>query len=385
MPIDEASHKFYQFSFLQYQPFVICLLQVTWDEPDLLHNVKRVSPWLVELVSTVPAIHLSPFSPPRKKLRLPQHPSFPLDGQFPMPNFPGNLLGHSNPFGCLPDTIPAGMQGARQAHYGLPLQDIHLNKMQTGLLPAGFSPLLDHAATHARSSNGTVTQKPSMSESVSCVLTMAHCSQASKKTDDAKTPQLVLFGQPILTEQQISLSCSGDAVSPVLTGNSSSEGNLDKMTNFSDGSGSAVHQQGLPARTPCDGFQWFKDSRQDAEPSLETGHCKVFMDSEDVGRTLDLSLLGSYNELYRKLAEMFAIENSETLNNVLYRDNTGTVKHIGEEPFRYAPFAFCLPDYVACENFIDVNLFLVIPCSEFIKTARRLTILTDSSSDNVGR
>ncbi|XP_021621194.1 auxin response factor 18 isoform X2 [Manihot esculenta] len=311
------------------------LLQVTWDEPDLLQNVKRVSPWLVELVSNMPAIHLSPFSPPRKKLRFPQHPDFPLDGQFPIPSFSGNLLGPSSPFGCLPDSTPAGMQGARHAHCGLPLSDLHLSKLQTGLLPAGFPPLLDHVATHTRTSNSPMIQKPSMSENVSCVLTMSHSTQTSKKTNDTKTPKLVLFGQPILTEQQISLSCSGgDTLSPVHTGNSSSEGNLDKMANFSDGSGSAaLHQQSLP----------------------ETGHCKVFMESEDVGRTLDLSLLRSYEELYRKLADMFSIENSETLNNVLYRDVTGAVKHIGGEPF-----------------------------SDFMKTARRLTVLMDSSSDNVG-
>ncbi|XP_007027336.2 PREDICTED: auxin response factor 18 [Theobroma cacao] len=331
------------------------LLQVTWDEPDLLQNVKRVSPWLVELVSNMPAIHLSPFSPPRKKLRLPQHPDFPLDSQLPMPTFSGNLLGPSSPFGCLPDHTPAGMQGARHAYYGLSLSDLHLKKLQSGLFPAGFPPP-DHAATPNRTSNGgPIIQKPSMSENVSCVLTMAHSTQNCKKTDDAKTPQLVLFGQPILTEQQISLSCSADTVSPVLTGNSSSEGNVDKMANFSDGSGSALHQQGLPERSSCEGFPWYKDNRQEAETNLETGHCKVFMEAEDVGRTLDLSFLGSYDELYRKLADMFGIENSETLSHVLYRDVTGAVKHIGDEPF-----------------------------SDFMKTARRLTILMDSSSDNIG-
>ncbi|KAJ0088056.1 hypothetical protein Patl1_32104 [Pistacia atlantica] len=127
------------------------------------------------------------------------------------------------------------------------------------------------------------------------------------------------------------------------------------MANFSDGSGSAIHQQGLPERTFCEGFHWYKDNRQESEPNLETGHCKVFMESEDVGRTLDLSLFRSYDELYRKLADMFGIENSETLSHVLYRDVTGAVKHIGDEPF-----------------------------SDFMKTARRLTILMDSSSDNVG-
>lgn len=330
------------------------LLQVTWDEPDLLQNVKRVSPWLVELVSNMPTIHLSPFSPPRKKSRLPQPPDFPLDGQLPMPLFSGSLLGPNSPFGCLPDNTPAGMQGARHAHYGLSLSDLHLNKLQSGLSPAGFPPF-DRAAKPTRASNSPILQKPSMSENISCLLTMSHSTQPSKKADDLKTPQLVLFGKPILTEQQMSHSCSGDTVSPVRTGNNSSEGNLDKLTNFSDGSGSALQQQGLPDRSFCEVFQWYKDNRQETEPSLETGHCKVFMESEDVGRTLDLSLLGSYDELCKKLAEMFGIENAETLSHLLYRDVTGAVKHIGDEPF-----------------------------SDFMKTARRLTILMDSGSDNVG-
>ncbi|KAJ1387706.1 PB1 domain [Sesbania bispinosa] len=327
------------------------LLQVTWDEPDLLQNVRRVSPWLVELVANIPPINLSPFSPPRKKLRLPQHPDFPLDGQIPMPTFSSNPLGPGNPFVCLPESTPAGMQGARHAHYGLSLSDLHLNKMQSGLYPAGFPPL-DHAATPTSVSNNQLFQKPTMSESVSCLLSMASSNQSSKKPDDEKTPhQLVLFGQKILTEQQISLSSSGDTVSPVLTGNYSSDGNADKVTNFSDGSGSAPHHE----RSSCERFQWYRDNRQETEAGLEIGHCKVFMESEDVGRTINLSLLGSYDELFRKLADMFGIEKSEMLSHVLYRDITGAVKHIGDEPF-----------------------------SNFARTARRLTILMDSSSDNVG-
>ncbi|XP_020212235.1 auxin response factor 18 [Cajanus cajan] len=332
------------------------LLQVTWDEPDLLQNVRRVSPWLVELVSNMPAIHLSPFSPPRKKLRLPQHPDFPLDGQIPLPTFPGNLLGPSNTnqFGCLPESTPAGMQGARHAHYGISLSDLHLNKLQSGLFPAGFPPL-DHAATPMRVSNNPTLPKPSMSENVSCLLSMANSTQSPKKLDDGKTPHLMLFGQKILTEQQISLSSSGDTLSPVLTRNCSSDGNADKVANFSDGSGSALHHQGQHERSSCERFQWYRDNHQESEANLETGHCKVFMESEDVGRTMDLSLLQSYDDLNRKLADMFSIEKSQMLSQVLYRDKTGAVKHIGDEPF-----------------------------SDFTRTARRLTILMDSGSNNVG-
>ncbi|XP_014492359.1 auxin response factor 22 [Vigna radiata var. radiata] len=334
------------------------LLQVTWDEPDLLQNVRRVSPWLVELVSNMPAIHLSPFSPPRKKLRLPQHPDFPLEGQIPLPTFSGNLLGPSNTnqFGCLPESTPAGMQGARHGHYGLPISDLHFSKLHSGLFPAGFPPI-DNAATPMRISNNQPLQKPSISENVSCLLSMANSTPSSKKTEEGKTPQLVLFGQRILTEQQISLSSSVDTFSPVLTKNCCSDGHAEKVPNISDCSGSALHQQQgqQEQRSSCERFQWYKDNPQETEAGLETGHCKVFMESEDVGRTMDLSLLRSYDELYRRLADMFGIEKSEMLSQVLYRDSNGAVKHIGDEPL-----------------------------SDFIKSARRLTILTDSGSNNVG-
>lgn len=291
---------------------------MTWDEPDLLQHVKCVNPWLVELVSNMPTVHFSPVSPQQKKPRLLQRSDFPLNCHLPMPGFPDNHF--------LPNDTPAGMQGARHAQYGLSLSDIHLNKLHSSLFHVGFPPL-DQAAAHPRPPNSPMIRKPCNSENISCLLTMGNSTQdTTKKSDIGKAPQLVLFGQPILTEQQISLSCSGDTVSTVRTGNSSSDGNADKIGNVSDGSGSALNQRGLTESSPRDTFQ--------SEPNTEIGHCKVFMESEDVGRTLDLSSIGSYEELCRKLANMFGIENSEMLSHVLYRDITGTVKQLGDEPYR---------------------------------------------------
>ncbi|KAK9279774.1 hypothetical protein L1049_013456 [Liquidambar formosana] len=327
------------------------LLQVTWDEPDLLQNVKRVSPWLVELVSNMPVIHLSPFSPPRKKLRLLQHPDFPLDGQFPMPSFSGNPLGTSSPLCCLSDSTPAGIQGARHAQFGISLSDLHLNnKLQSGLFSSSFQ----RFDPHSRFSEGIITDRTNSKENISCLLSMGNSTQNLEKSDNVKTHQFLLFGQPILTEQQISHSCSSEAVSQVLTGRSSSDGNLEKLKIWSNGSGSALEQQGSP-NPSSDGFSWHQGF-QTNDLSIDTGHCKVFLESEDVGRTLDLSVLGSYEELYRRLANMFGIERSETLSHVLYRDATGALKHTGEEPF-----------------------------SDFRKTAKRLTIRMNSGSESIGR
>ncbi|KAH7662659.1 Auxin response factor domain-containing protein [Dioscorea alata] len=319
------------------------LLQVTWDEPDLLQNVKRVSPWLVELVSNMPAIHLAPFSPPRKKIRFPPHPDFPPDGQLPPPIFSTKPLGPSRtPFCCLPDSTPAGIQGARHAQFGVTLPDLHLNKLQAGLFQNGFHQLDNNTPT-SRIPTNLFIGNPNLK------LTIGNPSMKTKK------PQLVLFGQPILTEEQLSLSSSGDGGSPGLTGNSLSDENPEKAANMSENSGSAIHQNGPIENSSCEGFRWYRD-HQATELGFENGICKVFMEAEDVGRTLDLSVLRSYEELYGRLSNMFGIEKSDMMNHVLYHDPCGAVKHAGVEPF-----------------------------SEFMKTARRLTILMDSGSDNIGR
>ncbi|MBA0665197.1 hypothetical protein Goklo_005097 [Gossypium klotzschianum] len=324
------------------------LLQVAWDEPDLLHNVKRVSPWLVELVTNIPAINLNPFSPPRKKMRLPQHPDISFLNQIPMPSFSGNSFRSSSPMRCITDNIPGGIQGARHEPFGLSSSDLRSNKLHSGLFPSGFHQL-DRTAPPTRLSGDNFCSDNANNTNISSLLTIGNPTQSLKQSNDSKTPHIVLFGQLIFCEQRASQSCSGDTV-----GNSSSDGNTEKTAISSDGTGSVLHQN-VRENSSDEGFPWCKE-HQKTDLGLETGHCKVFMESENVGRTLDLSVLGSYEELYGKLANMFGIESSEMLSSVLYRDAAGSVKHTGDEPF-----------------------------SEFMKTARRLTILMDSSSDNLER
>ncbi|XP_071734571.1 auxin response factor 18-like [Rutidosis leptorrhynchoides] len=290
------------------------LLQVAWDEPDLLQNVKRVSPWLVELVSNMPSIHLSPFSPPRKKLRIPQPPDFPL---LSMPSLISNH-------------IPASIQGARHnpqfgfdhhLHHQNQNHHQYFNKIQP--FPFG-SPRFPPRYMETVQEN---------QENVSCLLTIGNnCGNSKTSSKDEKKPTLMLFGKPIFTEQQISDSSSGETVG-----------------NQSDGS--VVVQNGPVESSSDEAGPWRKDQR--SEFGLETGHCKIFMESEDVGRTLDLAALRSYEELHRKLADMFSVEKSIMLNNLIYRTTSGSVKHTGDESF-----------------------------SEFSKTAQRLTIVMDSGSNN---
>ncbi|KAL7614623.1 hypothetical protein Lser_V15G08583 [Lactuca serriola] len=282
------------------------LLQVAWDEPDLLQNVKRVSPWLVESVSNMPSIHLSPFSPPRKKLRTPQPSDFPH-------------------LSIINNHIPGSIQGARhnpQFQFGFDHyhQQQYFNKIQS--FPFG-SPQFPPTRF--------IQTAQETDENVSCLLTIGNSSNNSKSKTRSNEkaenkPTFVLFGQPIFTEQQLSDSSSGDT-----------------MANQSDGS--VVVQNDSSS----------DEAEQKSEFGVETGHCKIFMESEDVGRTLDLTAFHSYEELYRKLADMFCIDKSVMLNSLIYRNADGSVKRTGDEPF-----------------------------SDFSKTAGRLTIVMDSGSDNVG-
>ncbi|KAL9264027.1 Auxin response factor 18-like protein [Drosera capensis] len=331
------------------------LLQVTWDEPDLLQNVKRVSPWLVELVSNMPSVHLSPLSPPRKKFRFPGHPDFLVDGQLQMPGIPGNFLGPIHPFGYLPDNSPAGMQGARHAQFGLNLRDLRINTLQSGFFPGGY-PSMDPAATLLTvSPNSIHVKKPSNSDDISRLLTIGSSIRTPKITEQGKRAPFVLFGKTILTEAQMSQSSSGGTASPAQTVDSSSDGIADKTGNSSDVSGSAMDQNDQNSKRSS--AEIYKDSRQevDSDESEESGHCKVFMESEDLGHTLDLSVLSSYEELCRKLVGMLLLEDGpDVLHRVIYRDPNGLAKPIGDEPF-----------------------------SEFSKSAKRLTILSSSSGTKI--
>uniref|UniRef100_A0A0D9VIK6 Auxin response factor n=1 Tax=Leersia perrieri TaxID=77586 RepID=A0A0D9VIK6_9ORYZ len=325
------------------------LLQVTWDEPDLLQNVKRVSPWLVELVPSMPAVHLSSFSPPRKKPRIPAYPEFPFEGQLLNPAFPPNPLAHGHhphhyphpSFFPFPDvSAPAGIQGARQAQFGPSLSDLHLTHLQSSLMYPGLrrpdhvSPTTIPPRISTDLTMGGHGSPPARGDTVSCALSIG-----AKKPDDTKPLGLMLFGQRILTEQQISLS-----------------GSSEKCANASEGSGSGVIQTSPTDNTSSERLQWFRENSAVSELGLlEPGRCKVFIESDTVGRNLDLSALSSFEQLYGRLSEMCGIDSAELRSRVLYRGATGEVKHAGDEPF-----------------------------SEFIKLARRLTILTDAGSDNLG-
>ncbi|TVU15207.1 hypothetical protein EJB05_38714, partial [Eragrostis curvula] len=336
------------------------LLQVTWDEPELLQNVKRVCPWLVELVSSMPNLHLPSFSPPRKKPRIPPYTDFPFDGQlFDPASFPLHDRKHHHhhpgggfvPFFPFPDgSAAAGIQGARQAQFAPSFSDLHISNLQQSLLFSSGIRLLPADHLHA----------PHRAPGISTDLTIgshdiasSSLSSGGKKPDDVVKPPpptgIVLFGRTILTEEQIKSTTTTTNSSSGGRSSSKSDSDAEKAPNTSSGSGSGVIQ-GSPTASWRD-----NGSMSSSEFGLEPGQCKVFVESDAVGRNLDLAALGSFEELYARLSGMFGIDDADLRSHVLYRTGSGEVKHAGDEPF-----------------------------SAFVKSARRITILTDAGSDNIG-
>lgn len=107
--------------------------------------------------------------------------------------------------------------------------------------------------------------------------TRANCFEESieKKSAPGRSPHIMLFGQLIFTEHQTSETSSFDPPE------SSSDG---------DNSPTRCHNK--------------NDKKAEIGLGVQNGHCKVFMESENACQTLDLSVLGSNEELYRNLAEM---------------------------------------------------------------------------------
>ncbi|GAV59317.1 B3 domain-containing protein/Auxin_resp domain-containing protein [Cephalotus follicularis] len=97
------------------------MLQVTWDEPEVMHNVKRVNPWQVDFVAPAPPIHTQ--FPPAKKHKFPQNYELMTDGEgetyYPTPLFNNSTIGHTDLSLLNYNTFPAGMQGARHDRYSL--------------------------------------------------------------------------------------------------------------------------------------------------------------------------------------------------------------------------------------------------------------------------
>ncbi len=248
---------------------------MTWDEPDLLQGVGRVSPWQVELVATLP-LQLPPLPVTKKKFRpalqseLMQLQPPGLSNGLPINNFvPGQLP-------ALLEDASAGMQGARHDHiYGLFVPDFRPGYKH----PHDFLPDTTNIfhAEHVLPARTPLLPDPRIFSSLPDRMSLPVANveiEHSNTTIKSSPSSFFLFGQSI---------------------------------------------------SPAQG----KDQLCGDLPFL----CKVFRECEEVGRTLDLSKLATYEELYERLAVMFSIPKALLHDRVVYKAN-GFNKGIGHESYR---------------------------------------------------
>ncbi|KAL6010726.1 Arf17p [Asimina triloba] len=195
------------------------MLQVTWDEPDVLPNIRRVSPWQVEVVPEAPQLHF-PF-PPMKKVRLQQCSEFPTNVEDP-PFIPATgltITSVAQPYPSLLNYIsPAGMQGARHnpicvsgqinflpEHRHSYFENFHFNNLSPKA--SCVSTELNIGST-SRSENSSPKSQGSVHPHDEEILSKQTCRSTVKDAGAS----FQLFGQVIHTKQNTK---GGDSVSRV--------------------------------------------------------------------------------------------------------------------------------------------------------------------------
>lgn len=244
---------------------------MTWDEPELLQHLKTVNPWLVEVIVNMPTIGVSPFAQPRKKPRfaLEAEASIVLD-HLPLPPFSTHFFDSTN----LLHSIPAGIQGARHTHqFGPSFPNLQISIPHFGQFPAGLKRLDDSTPPPGIRSED-ISKDTKNPDNIPHWLTKGnHHIQSSKESEKTKPAHIVLFGKIIFPNQPISNSSSKDTAN-------ASDANVEKASNPSDSSG--LTQQNSPSDG---GFPSYNDQDKTGVSLLDMGHCKVFMEMKNVGRT----------------------------------------------------------------------------------------------------
>jgi hypothetical protein len=198
--------------------------------------------------------------------------------------------------------------------------------------------------------------------------------QGENNTPPAKTTStsFFLFGQSIDTTKP---AASGNSSSdgPLLrvstTSNSSSDNTLeykDRMKGFNSGAVSRYRQSenssghwsdlSIGSGGEVGSLKWFKDQATDREKNEALHHCKVFREGDEVGRTLDLSIFNSYEEIYDRLGDMFSVPTPDFKTRLVYQNAEGSTRHVGAEPYR-----------------------------SFVTAVRRLTILPEANNGSAVR
>lgn len=182
------------------------MIQIAWDEPENLENIKRVSPWQVEYLSPTPPIDAA--FPPAKKLRLSENSGFFTDGgeaDLPLPpmGVSNSMMGHLSSSYLNYSTFPAGMQGARQDAFCISSLASIISNGTHQLCPVGFADnnLVQKAEAVSTDLNIGSSQSEIVSPNSSSIILSyspeANAPQAESPAPKAVITSIQLFGQTI--------------------------------------------------------------------------------------------------------------------------------------------------------------------------------------------
>ncbi|CAN0920079.1 Auxin response factor 17 [Linum grandiflorum] len=229
------------------------MLQIKWDEPEVLQSAQRISPWRLEFVSTNSSFGNG--IPPAKKLRYPEKPELVMEGErdlrFPLSGLANSTMAQMNPPLLSYNNFPAGMQGAR--HYSFPPFELS-NSVSDNGVQVGADTSVTNIMVPKRSSVSTELNIGS--------------SQSDNLSPDSHSSV-----QSFSTEVVGNQGCTS--------------------TNWGTSSfqlfGKMIHMN-QPVERGCDVVR-----------SLEDENGKKCKDNEGVNQLLDLSLTSSYTELLNKI------------------------------------------------------------------------------------
>ncbi|KAH9623935.1 hypothetical protein KSS87_009599 [Heliosperma pusillum] len=194
------------------------MLEVKWDEHEILKNMNRVSPWQVEFIPPTPPIHAT--FPSTKKLKYSTNSGL-YDGEeeFPLPSVGfSSMMSQLGPSFLNHNSFPAGMQGARQSHFFLSNLPNFSNTDSTHQLQRDHVDSVSERANagpidlNAGKTPSDDTPSPDSQNSVQFFCTAGSKQKSSGLTREAGITSFQLFGKTIHMEPPLNsideISCT---------------------------------------------------------------------------------------------------------------------------------------------------------------------------------
>ncbi|KAK7263775.1 hypothetical protein RJT34_31372 [Clitoria ternatea] len=281
-------------------------LKVQWDEPSSILRPDRVSSWELESLLSTPPANTQP-SQRNKRAR-------PL---------------------TLPSAVPDySMQGM----WKLPVESTSLSYCDpqhgSGLYP---SSKLNYSATKFIGFSGNSSAGPPSNKSVYWSNMMENCTEPISAAGEKRLSTgngCRLFGIQLLENSNAERSLQTVA----LSGRVSDDGSVPYLDAESDqhSEPSNANRSDIPSLS-CDAEKSCLQSPQESQ-SKQTRSCtKVHMQGMAVGRAVDLTRFDGYEDLLRKLEEMFDIKAKLCGGlkkwQVVYTDNEDDMMMVGDDPW----------------------------------------------------